>query len=47
MPYELELSVELTSVHLFFHISLLKKFVGDPISIVPLESVSVNDSFTY
>ena len=43
MAYELEL----TAVHLVFHISLLKKCVGDPASIVPLESVAVKDSLTY
>ncbi|WMV57780.1 hypothetical protein MTR67_051165 [Solanum verrucosum] len=45
--YELELPTELTVVHLIFHISLLKKCVGDPTSIVPLESLAVKDSLTY
>ena len=30
-----------------FHISLLKKCVGDPTSIVPLESLAVKDSLSY
>ncbi|WMV19461.1 hypothetical protein MTR67_012846 [Solanum verrucosum] len=47
MAYELELPTELTAVHLFFHVSLLKKCVGDPTSIVPLESVALKDSLTY
>ncbi|WMV25023.1 hypothetical protein MTR67_018408, partial [Solanum verrucosum] len=38
---------ELAAVHSVFNISLLKKCVGDPASIVPLESVAVNDSLTY
>ncbi|WMV41915.1 hypothetical protein MTR67_035300 [Solanum verrucosum] len=47
LAYELELPAELAAVHLVFHISLLKKCVGDPVSIVPLESVVVKDSLTY
>ncbi|WMV40825.1 hypothetical protein MTR67_034210 [Solanum verrucosum] len=45
--YELELPAKLASVHSIFHISLLKKCVGDPASIVPLESVVVKDNLTY
>ena len=44
---ELELTAELAAVHPIFHISLLKKCVDDPASIVPLESVAVNDSLSY
>ncbi|WMV09629.1 hypothetical protein MTR67_003014 [Solanum verrucosum] len=46
VAYELELPTELAAVHPVFHISLLKKCVGDPTSIVPLESVVVKDSLT-
>ena len=38
---------KLAVVHPVFHISLLKKCVGDPASIVPLESVVVKDSLSY
>ena len=44
---ELELSAKLAAVHPVFHISLLKMCVGNPASIVPLESVAVNDSLSY
>ncbi|WMV41725.1 hypothetical protein MTR67_035110 [Solanum verrucosum] len=47
VAYELELSVELAAMHPVFHISLLKKYMGDPASIVPLESVVVKDSLSY
>ena len=47
VAYELELLAELATKHSVFHISLLKKCVGDPHSIVPLESVAVKDSFSY
>ena len=47
MAYELEFPTELVAVHPVFQISLLKKCVGDPASIVPLESVAVKDSLSY
>ena len=47
VTYELELSATLATVHPVFHISLLKKCVGDPASIVPLESVAVKNSLSY
>ena len=47
VAYELELPAVLAAVHSVFHILLLKKCVGDPASIVPLESVAVKDSLSY
>ena len=35
VAYKLEFPAELATVHPIFHISLLKKSVGDPASIVP------------
>ena len=46
VKYELEVPAELAALHPVFHISLLKKLVSDPISIVPLESVAVKDSLS-
>lgn len=45
--YELELPAELAALHPIFHISILKKCVGDPKSLVPLDSVVVKDSISY
>ena len=47
VEYELEFPPKLATVHPVFHISLLKKCVGDQTSIVPLESVTVKDSLSY
>ena len=37
VSYELEFPKKLAAVHLVFHISLMKKCMGDPTSIVPFE----------
>ncbi|WMV54888.1 hypothetical protein MTR67_048273 [Solanum verrucosum] len=47
VAYELELPRKLAAVHPVFHISMLKKCVGDPVVIVPLESLALKDSLTY
>ncbi|XP_069149258.1 uncharacterized protein [Solanum lycopersicum] len=47
VAYELELPTKLAAVHLVFHIPLLKKCVGDPASIVPIESMALKDNLSY
>ena len=47
VAYDLEFPAKLAAVHPVFHISLLKKCVDVPDSIVPLESVEVKDSISY
>ncbi|WMV49648.1 hypothetical protein MTR67_043033 [Solanum verrucosum] len=47
VAYELELPHELDAVHPVFHISMLKKCMGDPSLIIPTEDIGVKDSLSY
>ena len=46
VAYELKLPSELASIHPVFHISLLKKCIGDPISILPIEGLGVDENLS-
>ncbi|WMV32193.1 hypothetical protein MTR67_025578 [Solanum verrucosum] len=47
VAYELELTQELVAVHPAFHISMLKKCMGDPSLIIPTEDIGIKDSLSY
>ncbi|WMV38967.1 hypothetical protein MTR67_032352 [Solanum verrucosum] len=47
IAYELELPQELAAVHPVFHVSMLKKCMGDPLLIIPIEDIGINDSLSY
>ena len=47
MAYELKLPQELEEIHLGFHISMLKKCLGDTSLIVPTENVGIKKNFSY
>ncbi|WMV40802.1 hypothetical protein MTR67_034187 [Solanum verrucosum] len=47
VAYELELPQELAAVHPVFHISMSKKCIGDPSSILPTKSVRIKDNLSY
>lgn len=47
VAYDLELPINLASVHLVFHVSLIKKCIGDPTVVVPIESLDVQNSLYY
>jgi len=45
--YELDLSNYLASIEMIFHVSLLKKCVGDPTSIILLKVLGVKEDISY
>ncbi|WMV57997.1 hypothetical protein MTR67_051382 [Solanum verrucosum] len=47
VAYELELPQELEAVHPVFHISMLKKYIGDPSLILPIDSIKIKDNLSY
>ncbi|WMV40789.1 hypothetical protein MTR67_034174 [Solanum verrucosum] len=47
VAYELELPQELTTVHPVFHISMLKKCMGDPSLIIPTEDIGIKENLFY
>ncbi|XP_009764991.2 uncharacterized protein [Nicotiana sylvestris] len=47
VAYRLEQPPEMSFVHLVFHVSMLKKVVGDLSLIVPVETIEVNEELTY
>ncbi|XP_015162113.1 uncharacterized protein [Solanum tuberosum] len=47
VAYELDLPNDLALVHSVFHVFLLKKYVGDPTSLVPLEGLGVKGILSY
>ena len=47
VAYELRLPSDLALVHPIFHVSMLKKCIGDPVSIFPIEGSGVDESLSY
>ena len=47
VTYELKLPSELSSVYSLFHVSMLKKCIGDLESILHIEDLGVNDNLYY
>ncbi|WMV46221.1 hypothetical protein MTR67_039606 [Solanum verrucosum] len=47
VAYELEMPNELVSIQPVFHVSMLKKCVGDPTSVVSLECLGVKENPSY
>ena len=47
VAYELKLPSELASVHLVFHVSMIKKCINDPKFILPIEGLGMKDKLSY
>ena len=47
VDYELKLPSELALVHPVFHVSMLKKCISNPVSILPIEGLGVNENDFY
>ena len=43
----MKVPTELASIRLVFHVSMLKKFIGDPVSSLPIEGLGVDDNLSY
>ena len=47
ISYELKLPNDLASVHPVFHVSIVKKCLGDPASILPVDRLGVYENLSY
>nr|XP_016493405.1 PREDICTED: uncharacterized protein LOC107812753 [Nicotiana tabacum] len=47
VTYKLDLPPELEAIHPVFHISMLRKFLGDPSCINPIEDIEVSENLSY
>ena len=47
VAYELKLPFELATVHPLFHVSMIKKCISDPVSILSVESLKVDTNLSY
>ncbi|XP_015081313.1 uncharacterized protein LOC107024900 [Solanum pennellii] len=47
MAYEMVLPAELAFVLLVFHVSMLKKCLGDPTLILPIQGLGVDEDLSY
>ena len=47
VAHELRLLIKLDSIHPVFHVSILKKCIGDPESILPIEGLGMKYNLSY
>ena len=46
VAYESNIPSELASVHLVFHVSMIKNCIGHPVSILPIEVLGLKDNLS-
>ncbi|XP_055800364.1 uncharacterized protein LOC129869770 [Solanum dulcamara] len=47
VAYELDLPTDLEAVHPVFHVSMLRKFIGDPSRVFPVQDIQVTEELSY
>ena len=47
VAYELDLPATLEGVHPVFHVSMLRKYIGDPSRVFPIEDIQVTEELCY
>ena len=47
VAYELNIPSELSMSHSVFHVSMVKKCIGDQISILPIDGLGVKEDLSY
>ncbi|XP_027767909.1 uncharacterized protein LOC114074230 [Solanum pennellii] len=47
VSYELKLPTELSTVHPMFHVSMVRKCISDPMYILPIEGLGVDEKPSY
>ena len=47
MAYELELPPEMSAIHNVFHVSMLKKYMGDADQVIEPQTVQVQEDLSY
>ncbi|XP_060193306.1 uncharacterized protein LOC132622672 [Lycium barbarum] len=47
VAYELDLPADLGAVHPVFHVSMLRKCIGDPSRVFPVEDIQVTEELSY
>ena len=47
VAYELDLPADLAAVHPVFHVSMLRKYIGDPSRVFPTGDIQVTEELSY